>query len=117
MKVQLTARQRKILKKIIKIQLQALRAILKEDCEEDITLYCLENEIDKAELRKLTERNIIEFKYVYKHPESFLDLREVHLSSIKHIFNTQMEKKSLKRVKSELWRKMVVFDELQHNLN
>lgn len=118
MKVQLTARQRKIIKEIVKIQLQALRAILKEDCEDDITLYCIQNEINKAELRDLMKRNIADFKNVYKNPECFLDLKEVHLSSIKHIMETQMNKSSHKRVKKELWRKMFLFEDFTpQNLN
>lgn len=117
MKVSLTARQRKLIKEIIKIQLDALRAILNDDSEEDITLFCIENEIDRNKLKIHTQANIEEWEYMYKNPSRVLDLEEVSFSNFKHILSTTPFKKSQKKTVSQVWRKIVVFDDLQFNLN
>jgi hypothetical protein len=115
MKVQLTNRERKTIKKAVKIQLESLRGILSGDCGEDIELFCLQERIDKAKLNKLVLRNIKDFERVYAFPESFLNLPETHLSTLKHVLETCV--KTAPRVKAGLWSKFVVFEQLSFNPN
>lgn len=119
MQVKLTARQRRIIREIINMQLEALRSILNNDMgeEEDISLYCLQNGVEEERLKRLTKSNIEDFEWVLNNPESLLDLSDTHMSTFKHILSNTKFKKSQRKAVGQVWRKLFVFDDLKLNLN
>lgn len=116
MEVELTIKQRKVLREIFKIQLASLKAMLDNDCIQDVPLYCIEHEMDHEALKRLVSRNIEDFEYVYEYPEHLFLLKESHLSMVKHILHKHIKDKTLRRAKSEVWRKLVLNEQLTINL-
>lgn len=115
MKVSLTTKQRKVIKKAALIQLESLRSILDGECEQDIELYCIQREVARKKLMELVTRNIEAFTLVYNHPEYFLNLPPTHLSTLIHILNTSIKHRKIARM--QIWRKMVVFEQFEFNPN
>lgn len=114
MLVELNCQEKRTLRKVISIQLESLRGILNEDCEEDITLFCIHGEVDKFKMKRLVLKNVEAFEKVYDEPERLLELNEMNLSMIKHILTTQINRKKSKR---RIWRKLLIFEQLNFNPN
>lgn len=112
MKVDFTKKQRKTIRRVISLQLAALQAIITENCEDDITLYCIELGITKDKLFSKVADNIDDYAHVYEHPEELMNLPD--LSIIKDIMMTHGE---WGKVKSQIWRKMMVYEQLNFNPN
>lgn len=85
MQVQLTQRHRKIIRKVAKMQLQSLRAILRDDCGHDIELLCLRREVERSKIEQLTIRNIEAFEMVEQFPHAYLELPDTHMESFKDV--------------------------------
>lgn len=85
MQVQLTQRHRKIIKKVVKMQLQSLRAILKDECGHDIELLCLKRQVERSKMEELTIRNIEAFEMVELFPHTYLELPDIHMESFKDV--------------------------------
>lgn len=115
MKVQLTLKERKLIRRVVKIQLDTLKAMLENDCGEDIELWCIKEEIEQGALRKLIRKNIIDFRMIYFKPEQFLDLSSTHLSTFKHILQTVIPKHQ--KTKRGIWRKIFINEDLEFHLH
>ena len=114
-KVRFNKKQRKVIRRIISMQLASLQAILEEDCEEDITMFCIEKGWDKSHFQRLLADRIDDCAHVYEHPSDLLNLPDYELAMIKHILISEI--KLPKRMFSLLWRKIMVFEELNFNPN
>lgn len=114
MTVQLTQRQRKIVKKIAKMQLESLYSILKDTCEEDLTIFCIERDIDRTKLKILTLKNIRAFEQLIKYPAIFLNLPEQHMVAFKQLLLTQIPQSEARR---ELWTKLLISEYYPINPN
>lgn len=105
MNVQLTKRQRKIVKKIAKLQLESLYSILKGTCDEDLTMFCIERDIPQNALKELTQRNIDTFEALIKYPSMFMNLPEHHMVAFKQLLLTQIPQSEARR---EIWGKILI---------
>lgn len=116
MKVQFNKRQRKYIKRMVSLQLAALEAIIKEECEDDITLHCLNLGVTKKRFFSMVANNIDDYAHVYEHPDDLFSLPDQELSMVKHIMIAE-EVKMPEKVRKEIWRKMLVFEQLNFNPN
>jgi hypothetical protein len=116
--VELNPKEEAIIRKIAKTQLRALSNIMDEATEEDITMRCIENGIEKERVKKAAEKDWHMYKEVYDDPKKFLLIltTEDDLSIVKHILHTMDIHPSMKEAKQSVWYKMIVYDRLNINL-
>lgn len=112
--VQLTRRQRKIVKKIAKLQITSLEAILHGDCEDDLPMFCIERGIPMDKFLLLTKKNISDFRELINNPELFMTLPERHMVAFKQLLNTQIPPSEAKR---EIWAKLIIAEYYPINPN
>lgn len=116
MQVELNRKERIIIKEIMRLQLDALSALMRGDCEEDLTLWCIERGATRQELLDSIDLSLAQHQNVFEHPGNiFRDLDADNLSIARHILHREIPKS---RAKRSIWRKMNYFDSFKPiNLN
>lgn len=113
----LTKEERKLIKKIAKIQLASIESILKEDGCIDIELYCLQNELDKSQVREEANKSLDKFKELLNTPGNLLSLDDNNLSICKHIMFNYFDGDKYQNPRRSIWRKFLVKENFLGNLN
>lgn len=110
MQVLLNTAERKVIRHIMKIQLESLKSLLKGDTAEDLVMWCLEVDTTRETLNEVIRRHMENYRHVFFNPHEFLNLSEDELSICKHILHRHLSKVKLPEAKTSIWRKMVRFD-------
>ena len=111
-KVLLTREEKILIKKISKVQVRNLQAILAKDCEEDITLLILQYGIDENLFMADIQQSINKFMRVRENPREIFDLDEEEISIAKHIMFHYANHPKYSLGKSRVWRKLMLIEVL-----
>lgn len=117
MKVDLTMRERKVIRKIATLQLGGLDMVLRGDMKEDITMWCIEGNITREQLNESVRKDIETYENLIINPHEFINLPDEDLSLVKHILHRYIKRPNLQRAKKSIWRKMVYLDIFHFNPN
>jgi hypothetical protein len=118
MLVKLTPQEKKLIRKIASLQLESLKIILTNEVdEEDVPIFCLENEIPEDELNEAVLRSIENFESVRQKPTLLFELEGDDLSLSLHILNSFFKKARYKEVRKSLGRKLRIKEMFLWNLN
>lgn len=111
-KVLLTKEEKKVIKKVTRVQINNLTNIYNKDCSIDITLECLRDEIDEKEFldKVLTGINI--FKIVHENPRELFNLDTNKLSTVRHILVHYANHPKYDEGKRKVWKKLFIIEEL-----
>jgi hypothetical protein len=112
MKLQLSKRQKKLIIKVVDIQLDNLSKIVCDQTPQDMTLFCIENEITMKEVRKMAIKNMIHFDGIKNDPTTLLSLDNDNLQIFRHILQTFVKDSKLIRAKAQVWRKITQFENM-----
>lgn len=116
--VKLKKEERRIIKKIAKIQLASLRMLLENACDDvDITTYALKHGFKESELNESINKEIREFEEVVKDPRNIFLLDEDNMSISKSIMVKYIRKVELEEAKKTLWKKLIVAERYPLNVN
>jgi len=103
--VYLTTQQKRLIRQIAKIQINALRSIANNNIEEDLVMFCIEHDIPRDVLNEVIEEDLHMYKGVYKDPQLMFSLPGNDLSIIKTILVNCFEKRN-KEAKRVIWQKL-----------
>lgn len=112
---ELTEDEKKVIKRVAKIQIECLNNLIQENAEIDVTMFAIENEVDKAELISDLEVERKKYEIIHDYPETFLNNEDDVISIFKHILVNFVNKR--KRAKSKIWRKLNLRDNFLFNPN
>ena len=91
--VDLDQDEQKVIKDITLMQLENLRSIIDEyNCEVDVTMYCLESDLNKKQLQDRVNTNIYIWENIHINPDQFLQLPQEELKIFTHILTHQNPK-------------------------
>lgn len=111
-KLELSKKEKQLIVKVVDIQLESLSKIVCENTHVDLTMFCLENQTSMAELRKSAIKNMMQFDAVKNDPTTLLSLDTDNLQIVRHILQSWVKDKKLKRAKSTVWRKLSQFSNM-----
>jgi hypothetical protein len=111
-KIQLSKRQKRLIIKVVDIQLENLSKIVCDETPIDMPIFCIENEISMAEIRKMAIKNMAHFDGIKKDPTTLLSLDNDNLQIFRHILQTFVNDSKLRLAKSQVWRKLNQFENM-----
>lgn len=113
MLVDLTPGEKEIVKKLVHYQLTALKSIDNKTCDEDLTMWEIENEIENPEkVYNQVRETIGEYEVIDQFPELFLTLPNDDLLILRHILHTMIKGKRYKEGKRGVWRKLLLHENM-----
>lgn len=112
----LTQPERKIVRKIARLQIQILNELLRRDSSEDVTLFCLEENLSEEQMDDALVTEIQVYRDLKDDPASFLKLDDEQLSIFKHNLENFITGKS-KKYTYRIWRKLDINDKFLHHPN
>jgi hypothetical protein len=104
---------------VVSVQIDNLTEIVNHETPVDLTLFCLQKEINQQDLTNKFIRNIGSFKKVKENPDSLFELLDKdNLSIFRHIL-CHLKVKGRKKTKARIWRKLFHYEQLfkYQNLN
>lgn len=110
----LTKAERKLIRKIAKLQLASLTRILTNRVEVDIPVHCLEYEIQERDLKLQVHNSYDQFARTLTQPAAFFNLDDDNLSICKSLLMGVLAEAKGKR---KLWGKIRVLQNFDFNLN
>lgn len=114
----LSRAEKKIISKIINIQLDSLRSMLSRDIPQDLTTYCLINNIDEIQFWDQVRICQSKFRVLQYAPEGIFNMDYDNLQTIRTILvNIASDKYA--EGKKQLFHKFTIIDKLEeyHSLN
>lgn len=112
----LNPKQKKLIRKLVSLQLESLNNILTEDIEGDLTMFCIENSLNKEALKNLIKERKYQFYRVYNEPGTIFALDEENQTIIKTIL-VNIAKGGFKTVQKEIWLKFNLVDNLEKSFS
>ena len=107
----LTKGERKLIKKIARIQIRSLTKILNNDVpDEDVDTICLVEHIDKEELMGTIKNQIGEYKMMVINPGLFFNTRKEESSTNMHILMNFFEHPKYEVSRKAIFRKMLYLE-------
>jgi hypothetical protein len=117
-KTKFTKQELKVIRKIIKIQIEALRSILNNDCEDDVDMYAIKCGFDPKIFKEAGQEDLEMYESLEKNPENFMSLSPIQMGIIRHILLNYINKNKYAQAKNSIWRKMNILEYyFDHNLN
>lgn len=118
MNIKLTTTEKKLIRKLTRKQLDNLWAIILDNTEEDLTMYCILNEFTKDELDEKIHSDILLYEEILIKPSLMFQLKEDDESIMKTLL-TNMNLAKYADAKKSLWRKFNLLENLNkiHSLN
>jgi len=115
-KIELTDTERRVVKRVLLKQINALNTISQGGAHEDVEMECIKFEVSKEDFFNAVRRNLKIFEEAYDNPENILSLLdEEHISIIKHIlFNIKVKSQELNMGKRKVWDKLTIWDNINH---
>lgn len=108
--VQLTPGETKLIRKIARIQLASLKTIIDKEVDEDLTMFCIENEIEEEELMEDVLNTMQIFEEIHQDPREFFYLPDEDMSISKHVLFNFFKKKKYRNSKRRLVRKIAILE-------
>lgn len=108
--------QKRLIRDLVDFQLCSLENILNEDIGEDLTLYCIREEIDKNELMAAIREKHQLYMTIYEKPSMIFSLDEDDQAIIKTILVNLMPKR-FTPIQKEVWKKFMITDNLTTYFN
>lgn len=112
-KVGLTGKEKRLLKSVIRYNIKNLKKILDNDVEEDLTLYCIENEVPREKLNTYIEQRLELFEELEDYPQGIFSLDNDNLSIVKTILSNCFNTRKNREAKALVWRKLNILENLQ----
>lgn len=103
--------QKRLIRDLVDFQLCSLENILNEGIGEDLTLYCIREEIDKNELMAAIREKHQLYMTIYEKPSMIFSLDEDDQAIIKTILVNLMPKR-FTPIQKEVWKKFMITDNL-----
>ncbi len=108
--------QKRLIRDLVDFQLCSLENILNEDIGEDLTMYCIQEEIDKNELMAAIREKHQLYMAIYEKPTTIFSLDEDDQAIIKTILVNLMPK-GFTPIQKEVWKKFMITDNLTTYFN
>lgn len=113
----LTDAQIRVIKAICTHQLDSLNRLLTDDaiCNEDVTLFLIENEVTREELDNGLINQISRFEELYDNPDDLRALNQDELSMFRHLL-ANIEKEWANKFPNaikNLWQRLHIIEECQ----
>jgi hypothetical protein len=109
--ISLTKNERKLIRKVCKVNLESLRRILTNEVEdEDIPIYCIAWDIDDWELYDSVNADICLFESIRSCPKGLFSLDDDSLSTVKHILFNFFKHPKWRDTKRALRRKLALVE-------
>lgn len=112
----LSSPQKRLIRDLVDFQLCSLENILNEDIGEDLTMYCIQEEIDKTELMAAIREKHQLYMAIYEKPTTIFSLDEDDQAIIKTILVNLMPK-GFTPTQKEVWKKFMITDNLTTYFN
>jgi hypothetical protein len=104
-RVLLTKEEKRVIKKIARVQIASLLAIINKDCEIDITLFVAEEGLDFKEMQDSMRADIQIYQSIYNDPQKIFSLPSSELVCVKHILFNFVNSKKHEVGRKKIWRK------------
>lgn len=117
-KTEFNKKELKVIQKIIQIQIDSLRAISRNECEDDVDLFALRSGIDPKKFKQLNQVDLEMYEGLKNNPENFMSLSPIQMGIIRHILVNFMTNQKYTEAKMKIWRKINLLEYyFDHNLN
>lgn len=105
-RIKLKPTERKVVRKICKIQMQGLEEIIGEKSQIDTRIYEMNNGLEYGSIHPIASQEYANFKAVYEDPESFPSLPADSLSVFKHVLFNFISERKYPKTKKAIWSKL-----------
>ena len=106
--------ERKMVRSLLRIQIESLRKLLEED-DELVLERCEEDDLCEEEMRGMVKKNLSKFLMVFNTPEKIGKLDKDQISIFRHILNNYYECEEFREIKSSIWKKMFIWEKITLN--
>lgn len=107
----LTVREKKVIRKIAKVHIQALSRILKNEVEgEDVKLECIKEEIEEEELNDSVNETIGRFENIIRNPPEFFNVPQRDMNLSMHILMNFFEHPKYEVARRSIFRKVYLME-------
>jgi len=117
MVIKLSREEKRIIRKIARIQLNSLSNILNGDTETDIPMHCIEYEIEQEHLMKAVENDIRVYEEMMFKPGQFFNQQRYNMKISTHILMRYFKKEKYEESRRSIFRKICLLEELKISLN
>ena len=117
-RVLLSPSEKKLIIKLVGVQLRSLAEILDNNLgseHKDLTLFCIENELPQDKFIELINQEIELFRALIEAPQKILSLPNESLSIIKTILANIKLGPEYKEAELSVWRKFFLHDRIKNN--
>lgn len=116
-KVLLTKDEKRVIKKVTKVQMQSLMDILNRNCEEDITLWAIMEDLTEEEIFIQAQKALKKFERISKQPSKVFTLDQDNLRMFKHVMVNYTNHSRYEDGRRGIWRKLIIIEKSPINLN
>lgn len=109
-KVGLTRDEKRVIKRITRVQIGNLENLLNNDCEMDLKLIFLMEEINEEEFRDHLIMGLDIYKSVRECPRKLFNLGPDYMSIVKHLMVNFARHPKYEQGKKGLWRKFNIIE-------
>jgi len=109
-KVLLTKEEKKLIKRIMRVQIRNLERIRVKDCPMDITLMMLQEGINEEDYMEGVDKSLKIFREIKENPSRMFDLDEEDISITKHIMFNFANHPKYDVGKKRVWRKLILME-------
>lgn len=111
-KVLLTKAEKKVIKKISRIQVNNLQEIINRDSAIDITMYIINEELPEDKLMQLALQTLMQFQEVLEVPNKLFNLNHENLRIAKHIMWNYTDYPKYDVGRTRVWSKMLLTEQI-----
>lgn len=116
----LTDPQIRVIKAICTHQLDSLKRLIADEalCNEDLTLFLIQNEVTREELNEKLHEQITLFSELYNNPDDLRVLDQQELSMFRHLLSNIEQEWADKFPNAirNLWQRLHIIEECQGNI-
>ena len=112
----LTSAERRLIKKIAKLQLGAIADVLNDDLELDLTMYKIEHGIQGDQLNEKLRKTQILYQEIYNDPGKFIALDEYNHGLLRHILINHFQQDKHAEARQGIWRKLTIAYDTDYSL-
>lgn len=107
-KVLLTAKEKKVIKKIARVHLRILQKMLNRDCSIDISLELLKEGLSETDYNDQIIQEIELYLNVQENPRELFNFNDENMSFAKHIMWNYTDHPKYEEGRKKVWRKMMI---------
>lgn len=112
--VLLTNAEKRIIRRIAKIQIASISTIVTGDCPEDLELHCIVEQISRDELVENAMLNLQKFEWIKDKPSALFELDEDNLNICKHILVRYFNNPKYNIGKRRMWKKFILLENIAY---